>query len=122
MLLMTGNTDFPAYIKAQRLHFHLFQRRTCCTRDRSGTNIIIRHQILPLRGNDSPLDDLYDQVDKFTAKINGSRPDCLPGKLLLRLTDIDGRPTLLAANTGYTLLAVYCWGVSLFTFILNLMA
>ena len=29
---------------------------------------------------------------------------------------------LLAANTGYTLLAVYCWGVSLFTFILNLMA
>lgn len=29
---------------------------------------------------------------------------------------------LLAANNGYALLAVYCWGVSLFTFILNLMA
>ena len=29
---------------------------------------------------------------------------------------------LLAANNGYALLAVYCWGVALFTFILNLMA
>ena len=29
---------------------------------------------------------------------------------------------LLAANKGYALLAVYCWGVAMFTFILNLMA
>lgn len=29
---------------------------------------------------------------------------------------------LLAANNGYTLLAFYCWGVAMFTFILNLMA
>lgn len=29
---------------------------------------------------------------------------------------------LLAANGGYNLLAFYCWGVALFTFILNLMA
>ena len=29
---------------------------------------------------------------------------------------------LLAANNGYTLPAIYCWGVAMFTFILNLMA
>ena len=28
----------------------------------------------------------------------------------------------LAANTGYALFAFYCWGIALFTFILNLMA
>ena len=29
---------------------------------------------------------------------------------------------LLAANNGYTLPAIYCWGVAMFTFILTLMA